>query len=282
MTCAVATGCGESSDSSAAESTAAESTADESSADESSEESSADESSDAESSADESSDGGETVSDLTDTLAYNYTQQINSGNYAIDMVVNSDYTGEAPMKIEIFGDDYHMYYEMMGMSVDMYLVDNQFYMLDSSTKSYSVEEMEEGMTAAGADGASSFALEDGFEFVSSEETDDGLVCETFNYNASSDLGLELESGVTLEDESSEDMTFVYKYYFDKDTKELKKIDVDMLGMTESVVINSFSTDVAAIELPDLTDWTLIDLSTMEGDISEELDLEEELTEEAAE
>lgn len=265
MTCTVFASCGDSSSSSSkADTTAATTTT----------AAVAEDSSDAQSTTDTTADSNvETATG--DTLAAKYTQALSNQVFSLDMTVTSDYTGEMPMVLQADGTNYYISMNLMGMAIDMYLIDNQMYMMDSSSKSYSVTSMDSADFNLEDEGVSSFGLNDSYKFVSSETTDDGLICETYSIDESSLMGeIELGSGVTLETESTSETdsesTSYAKYYFDAATEQLKKIEMSTMGMNESIVINSFSTDDVKIELPDLTDWTLMDMSAVESEVTDEI------------
>ena len=210
MSCAVMAGCSDSSSSSSSK---------------------ADSTSKAETSAaaDEStaSEAG-TATDLEDTLTAQYTKKIQGESLAIDMTVASEYDNSSAV-VEIAGGNMHMKMNFMGVDMDIYNIDGVMYTLDSESKTYYTVDMEE-------------SIDDFKSEISSETTDDGLICETFE--STEDPDMELESGVTLDTSDSDDYSFTttFKYYFNADTKDIVKIETISDGSTTTVTINSFTTE----------------------------------------
>lgn len=265
MTCAVFTGCGKSDSSSSKTDTSSAETSSVAVTDTTDS-----------SSADTSTASDSTASDGSETLAEKYTQSLASKVYTLDMTITSDYTGEMPMVLSCDGTNYYISMSVLGMDITMYLVDNQMYVFDESSKSYSVSDMDSSTFNFDEEGVSSFGLDDSYTYVSTETTDDGLICETYSIDEASIMGeYDLGSGVTLETEStdsnssSESSSYI-KYYFDSATEELKSIEAYTMGMSQTVTINSFSTDNVTIELPDLSAWTLTDLSAETSTIEDDL------------
>lgn len=267
MTCAVMAGCGSDSDSSSAK------------ADKSSSAASADESKAA--SADESKTASDdesktAVADkLEDTLAAKYTESLQGGSFSADMTYISGYSDDAPMLIEVSGSNIHISMTTMGMTIEYYIIDGKMYTLDESTKTYYTMDM--GSEDMASSEEMCYGITDDYTFVSSEKTDDGMICETFSYTESWDL----ESGVTLESgDSAEAFSYSMKYYFDESTGSIVKIEIDSMGSVETVEFNSFTTENVEVKLPDDFDtWTeeSFDLEGWEYDESDtdfELDAEE--------
>lgn len=242
MTCAVTAGCGSDSDSS-------------SKAEESSSAASADESKAA-------------VADkLEDTLTYKFTESLKGDSLSADMTISSDYSDDSPMLIEVSGKNMHVSMDMMGMTIEYYVIDGKMYTLDANTKTYYVADMDEEIDMSATDLCQ--GLTDQYSFVSSEKTDDGMICETFNYAEDWDLG----SGVTLESGSSaEAFTSVVRYYFDENTGSIVKTEseADSMGGVTTCKFNSFSTENVEVKLPDDFDtWSeeSLDLDNWEFDES---------------
>lgn len=259
MSCAVMAGCSDSSSSSSSKADSSTSKAETSAA--------ADEST--------ASEAG-TATNLEDTLTAQYTKKIQGESLAIDMTVSSEYGDESAV-VEIAGGNMHMKMNVMGMDMDIYAIDGVMYTLDSESKTYYTVDMEESIDDFKSE--IGYGIDDSYKFISSETTDDGLICETFENT--DDLGIELESGVTLDTSDSDDYSFTttFKYYYNADTKDLVKIETISDGSTTTVTVNSFTTENVEVKLPDDFDsWTeqSFDLDSDVIPYDAELDFESEL------
>lgn len=258
MSCAVMAGCSDSSSSSSSKADSSTSKAETSAA--------ADEST--------ASEAG-TATNLEDTLTAQYTKKIQGESLAIDITVASEY-GDEYAVVEIAGGNMHMKMNVMGMDMDIYAIDGVMYTLDSESKTYYTVDMEESIDDFKSE--IGYGIDDSYKFISSETTDDGLICETFE--STEDLGIELESGVTLDTSDSDDYSFktTFKYYYNADTKDLVKIETISDGTTTTVTVNSFTTENVEVKLPDDFDsWTeqSFDMSTDDIPYDAELNFESE-------
>lgn len=263
MSCAVMAGCSGSSSSSSSKADSSTSKAETSAA--------ADEST--------ASEAG-TATNLEDTLTAQYTKKIQGESLAIDMTVSSDYGDESAV-VEIAGGNMHMKMNVMGMDMDIYAIDGVMYTLDSESKTYYTVDMEESIDDFKSE--IGYGINDSYKFISSETTDDGLICETFENT--DDLGLELESGVTLDTSDSDDYSFTttFKYYYNADTKDLVKIETISDGTTTTVTVNSFTTENVEVKLPDDFDsWTEQSFNMDTDDILDDAELNFESEAESAE
>lgn len=263
MSCAVMAGCSDSSSSSSSKADSSTSKAETSAA--------ADEST--------ASEAG-TATNLEDTLTAQYTKKIQGESLAIDMTVASDYGDESAV-VEIAGGNMHMKMNVMGMDMDIYAIDGVMYTLDSESKTYYTVDMEESIDDFKSE--IGYGIDDSYTFVSSETTDDGLICETFENT--DDLGIELESGVTLDTSDSDDYSFTttFKYYYNADTKDLVKIETISDGTTTTVTVNSFTTENVEVKLPDDFDsWTEQSFNMDTDDILDDAELNFESEAESAE
>lgn len=263
MSCAVMAGCSDSSSSSSSKADSSTSKAETSAA--------ADEST--------ASEAG-TATNLEDTLTAQYTKKIQGESLAIDMTVASEYGDESAV-VEIAGGNMHMKMNVMGMDMDIYAIDGVMYTLDSESKTYYTVDMEESIDDFKSE--IGYGIDDSYKFISSETTDDGLICETFE--STEDLGNELESGVTLDTSDSDDysITTTFKYYFNADTKDLVKIETISDGTTTTVTVNSFTTENVEVKLPDDFDsWTEQSFNMDTDDILDDAELNFESEAESAE
>lgn len=263
MSCAVMAGCSDSSSSSSSKADSSTSKAETSAA--------ADEST--------ASEAG-TATNLDDTLTAQYTKKIQGESLAIDMTVASEYGDESAV-VEIAGGNMHMKMNVMGMDMDIYAIDGVMYTLDSESKTYYTVDMEESIDDFKSE--IGYGIDDSYKFISSETTDDGLICETFENT--DDLGNELESGVTLDTSDSEDYSFTttFKYYYNADTKDLVKIETISDGTTTTVTVNSFTTENVEVKLPDDFDsWTKQSFDLGTDDILDDAELNFEAEAESAE
>lgn len=263
MSCAVMAGCSDSSSSSSSKADSSTSKAETSAA--------ADEST--------ASEAG-TATNLEDTLTAQYTKKIQGESLAIDMTVASEYGDESAV-VEIAGGNMHMKMNVMGMDMDIYAIDGVMYTLDSESKTYYTVDMEESIDDFKSE--IGYGIDDSYKFISSETTDDGLICETFENT--DDLGIELESGVTLDTSDSDDYSFTttFKYYYNADTKDLVKIETISDGSTTTVTVNSFTTENVEVKLPDDFDsWTKQSSNMDTDDIPYDAELDFESEAESAE
>lgn len=263
MSCAVMAGCSDSSSSSSSKADSSTSKAETSAA--------ADEST--------ASEAG-TATNLEDTLTAQYTKKIQGESLAIDMTVASEYGDESAV-VEIAGGNMHMKMNVMGMDMDIYAIDGVMYTLDSESKTYYTVDMEESIDDFKSE--IGYGIDDSYKFISSETTDDGLICETFENT--DDLGIELESGVTLDTSDSDDYSFTttFKYYYNADTKDLVKIETISDGTTTTVTVNSFTTENVEVKLPDDFDnWTEQSFNMDTDDILDDAELNFESEAESAE
>lgn len=263
MSCAVMAGCSDSSSSSSSKADSSTSKAETSAA--------ADEST--------ASEAG-TATNLEDTLTAQYTKKIQGESLAIDMTVASEYGDESAV-VEIAGGNMHMKMNVMGMDMDIYAIDGVMYTLDSESKTYYTVDMEESIDDFKSE--IGYGINDSYKFISSETTDDGLICETFENT--DDLGIELESGVTLDTSDSDDYSFTttFKYYYNADTKDLVKIETISDGTTTTVTVNSFKTENVEVKLPDDFDsWTEQSFNMDTDDILDDAELNFESEAESAE
>lgn len=263
MSCAVMAGCSDSSSSSSSKADSSTSKAETSAA--------ADEST--------ASEAG-TATNLEDTLTAQYTKKIQGESLAIDMTVASEYGDESAV-VEIAGGNMHMKMNVMGMDMDIYAIDGVMYTLDSESKTYYTVDMEESIDDFKSE--IGYGIDDSYKFISSETTDDGLICETFENTE--DLGIELGSGVTLDTSESDDRSFktTFKYYFNADTKDLVKIETISDVTTTTVTVNSFTTENVEVKLPDDFDsWTEQSFNMDTDDILDDAELNFESDAESAE
>ena len=263
MSCAVMAGCSDSSSTSSSKADSSTSKAETSAA--------ADEST--------ASEAG-TATNLEDTLTAQYTKKIQGESLAINMTVASEYGDESAV-VEIAGGNMHMKMNVMGMDMDIYAIDGVMYTLDSESKTYYTVDMEESIDDFKSE--IGYGIDDSYKFISSETTDDGLICETFENT--DDLGIELESGVTLDTSDSDDYSFTttFKYYYNADTKDLVKIETISDGTTTTVTVNSFTTENVEVKLPDDFDnWTEQSFNMDTDDILDDAELNFESEAESAE
>lgn len=221
-----------------------------------------------------------TATNLEDTLTAQYTKKIQGESLAIDITVASEYGDESAV-VEIAGGNMHMKMNVMGMDMDIYAIDGVMYTLDSESKTYYTVDMEESIDDFKSE--IGYGIDDSYKFISSETTDDGLICETFENTE--DLGIELGSGVTLDTSESDDRSFktTFKYYFNADTKDLVKIETISDVTTTTVTVNSFKTENVEVKLPDDFDsWTEQSFNMDTDDILDDSELNFESEAESAE
>ena len=211
------------------------------------------------------------VAEVRDSLGF-VTLLVNNAGTA-DIELFTDMTDEKlceMMNVNLLGA------MRMSRAVDMdiYNIDGVMYTLDIESKTYYTVDMEESIDDFKSE--IGYGINDSYKFISSETTDDGLICETFE--STEDPDMELESGVTLDTSDSDDYSFTttFKYYFNADTKDIVKIETISDGSTTTVTINSFTTENVEVKLPDDFDsWTeqSFDKDTEDIPYDAELDVE---------
>ena len=92
------------------------------------------------------------------------------------MTVASEYDNSSAV-VEIAGGNMHMKMKVMGVDMDIYSIDGVMYTLDSESKTYYTVDMEESIDDFKSE--IGYGIDDSYKFISSETTDDGLICETF-------------------------------------------------------------------------------------------------------
>ena len=127
------------------------------------------------------------ATDLEDTLTAQYTKKIQGESLAIDMTVASEYDNSSAV-VEIAGGNMHMKMNFMGVDMDIYNIDGVMYTLDSESKTYYTVDMEESIDDFKSE--IGYGINDSYKFISSETTDDGLICETFESTEDPDMELD--------------------------------------------------------------------------------------------
>ena len=155
--------------------------------------------------------------------------------------------------------------EKSGQTIEIYSIDGTTYTLDSTEKTYYTSESQGNIFSA----SDTVGLPEGYTFVTSEKTDDGLTCETYTLTDGEDAleeDIENAEGVssTEETDSSKDESVTtLKYYFDKDGNPTKA-EMENSDEKMTVEIKSFTTENVKIELPDLSEWTKMELDDLLG------------------
>jgi hypothetical protein len=195
------------------------------------------------------------------TLTKAFCDSLAAKKFKLTMVTSSDMFDDSTTTVEMNGDNYRLSIGEGDMQTDLYLIDGVMYVLYFSEKTYIKEENPDDMYLNIDPQTYAMGLEDGYVFVSSETTDDGLICETYH-------APDLFSGVIPTNEEDGEAT-VYKYYFKPDGTYPEKVTMSAYDMEQTTTFTDFSLDVEEIKLPDLTGWT----DDTEAATSEEGDLE---------
>jgi hypothetical protein len=150
---------------------------------------------------------------------------------------------------------------------DLYLIDGVMYVFDFKQKVYYKDENPNEMYLNVEPGMYTMGIESNYVFVSSEETDDGMICE--KYYAPDIFTNEIP---TNDDDGN---ATVFKYYYKEDSVYPEKIEYTTFGMTQTSVITEFSREVSEITLPDLKGWkddadvSVDDAAAADADFSDE-------------
>ena len=188
--------------------------------------------------------GGKPVYDDENTLAKQYTDKLQEGNFSL--VMTNSMAGSEPMELALCGNDLHMKMSVFGISMNVYVKDGVGYMVDENEKVYATQDA--SSYSADQIKSQTMGISDNYKFVG-RDTADGLICETYEVA----MTAELEEGVELIEDSETDEAAnkqIYKYYFDENTGDLKKIDTEAFGMTSTTEIISFETGITEIAMPD--------------------------------
>ena len=194
--------------------------------------------------------GGKPVYDDENTLAKQYTDKLNEGNFSL--VMTNSMTGSEPIELALCGNDLHMKMSVFGISMNVYVKDGVGYMVDENEKVYASQDA--SSYSADQIKSQTMGISDNYKFVG-RDTADGLICETYEVA----MNVELEDGVELIEDSETDENSeadeaankqIYKYYFDENTGDLKKIETEAFGMTSTSEIVSLDFDITEIAMPD--------------------------------
>lgn len=203
-----------------------------------------------------------------------YTKKLQEGHFSMTASVKNDMLGEETITeslIECAGLNFHQRTTYEGNSSDMYLVDNNLYILYDDTKTYSVMDYSDYITDD-TSAYSSMALGLTEELVLTNRTvdDDGLIVEEYTYNSPYVNAADFTDGQLPK----------YIYYF-KDTGDIVKVEIVFNGTSQSYEIVDVDFDIEEVALPDLSDWKLEDDGMGLGDDGEE-DTEESEADESEE
>lgn len=189
--------------------------------------------------------GEETAEGMT--LAQLYTESLENKDFRAEMITSSDFMDDVTTIVEVCGGDYHMSLGDGDERAEVYVIGGVMYMLNHADMSYIKEENPDERYMTIDTHSYTMGIEDGYMFISSAETADGLICET--YHAPDLLTGELPSA------NEDGEATVYKYYFEQGKTTPLRIEMTAYGMSQTTTFNGFSFDVTSIELPDLSEWT---------------------------
>lgn len=164
------------------------------------------------------------------TLAEQLTDNLKTGNYAIDMVISGDeYGGDMPCKLVAKDGNTLTAMTYGGVYTEFYTIGNESYMLMPDICFYQATDEKSGLL----DGL--FVIGEG-DTISGVETADGVTTEI--YTSTDDSGVK----------------DTYTYLFDEETGELMSLEAVNGEESVSVTVNSINFSGADIKLPDLTGW----------------------------
>ena len=193
-------------------------------------------------SASKSDKGGKVEYDDENTLAKQYTDKLAEGNFSLAMT--NDMMGGEPIELALCGNDMHMKMNVFGISMNVYVKDGKAYLVDENEKVYATQDA--GDYSVDQIKSQTMGISDNYKFVG-RETADGLICETYEASVQWQTG----EGVTVEESSEDDSDKqIYKYYFDENTGDLKKVDTEAFGMTSTSEIVSLEFGITEISMPD--------------------------------
>ncbi len=203
-------------------------------------------------SADEKAEGetseNEDEAEVELTLAQEYSKSLEGKDFRTVMVTSSDFMDDSTTIVQVSGENYYMGLGSPDESMtELYMLDGVMYVLSASEKSYYKDEEPDEQYLNIDVSSYAMGIDDTYVFVSSEETADGLTCETYH-------APDLMTGKMPSDDEESEAT-VYKYYFNKEGGTPVKVEMSAYGLEQTTTFDEFSFEVSAIELPDITGWT---------------------------
>lgn len=170
-------------------------------------------------------------SDNSDTLARQLSDNLDLGEYAIDMVISGDgYDSAMPCKMTAKDGSGFVSMTVSGVYTEFYTVDGVTYMLMPDIACYEITGDE------GSFSGNAFVKVSDDDVLTDTYTEDGRITEVFS---------SLDS-----DGSTETYTFV----FDEEELTLISLTAETADGTTLTEINSISLSGVDIELPDLSGW----------------------------
>ena len=181
------------------------------------------------------------------TLTKAYCDSLEARKFKIKMSTTSDNGDDSVATVEMNGDNYCLSIGEGEMKTDLYVIDGVTYVLKYADKTYSKQEHLDSLLMSIKPTDYAMGIEEGYKFISSETTDDGLICETYYAPDlfSGEIPTNAEDGNVTE----------YKYYFKPDGTYPEKVVMSAYGMVQTTIFESFTLDAGEIVLPDLEGWT---------------------------
>ena len=235
---------------------------------------------------DETSGKEEDPAEHTRTKAF--YDSLNDKKFKLTMVNTSDMYEDSTTTVEMNGDNYHIDMKEGGMNekegeknekegekneeehYEIFVIDGVMYTLNHNLKTYYKNENPDPMYLNVEPGMYTMGIESDYVFVSSETTDDGMICEKY-------YGPDMFTGLVATSEEDGNAT-VFKYYYNDDSTRPDKIEYSTHEMFQTTIFTEFSFEEVAIELPSLEGWVdgndadaaVEDYSVADDNVSEEI------------
>ncbi|SFD22292.1 hypothetical protein [Ruminococcus albus] len=167
--------------------------------------------------------------------------------FKLTMVTSSDEFEDSTTTVEMNGDNYHLIIEEGEVRNDLFVIDGVMYVLDYTQNVYYKDENPTEMYLNVDPAMYTMGIESDYVFVSSEKTDDGMICEKY-------YAPDMFTGLVATNEEDGNAT-VFKYFYNEDSTCPESIEYTTYDMVQTTKITDYSFEEVTIELPELKDWT---------------------------
>lgn len=221
---------------------------------------------------DETSGKEEDPAEHTRTKAF--YDSLNDKKFKLTMVNTSNMSEGSTTTVEMNGDNYHLDVKEgekdEELHYEIFVIDGVMYSLNHNFKTYYKDENPDPMYLNVEPGMYTMGIESDYVFISSETTDDGMICEKY-------YGPDMFTGLVATSEEDGNAT-VFKYYYNDDSTRPEKIEYSTHEMFQTTMFTEFSFEEVAIELPSLEGWVdgndadaaVEDYSVADDTVSEEI------------
>ncbi|MBO4866937.1 MAG: hypothetical protein J5582_10330 [Ruminococcus sp.] len=201
-----------------------------------------------------------------------FYDSLNDKKFKLTMVTSSDMYEDSTTTVEMNGDNYHVDMVEGEMHYEIFVIDGVMYSLNHNYKTYYKDENPNEMYLNVEPGMYTMGIESDYVFVSSETTDDGMICEKY-------YGPDMFTGLVATSDEDENAT-IFKYYYNNDSTRPEKIEYSTHDMFQTTKITEFSFEDITIEVPELEGW--IDGNDADAAVDDYSVADDTVTEEIAE